>query len=282
MEHSFDVEEAIAFGVYEAILIRHFRFWILKNQADKRHFHDGRTWTYTTLKAMADNIFPYLSKRQIERIVNKLTGGEEPVLVTGNYNATNYDRTTWYAFNDETLFLTVKTEQSKTPNGEIESPAPDTKHGNRKHQTVNCSLTDMGTDSTHEPDTKPAKQKREEDPRINAFLSKWNGWAKSGWVSTLHLRTPPTAMEIDSRKRLADAVKNPNFDVQRMDQLIPSATALHRFKPTLMAFLGKNKKGEVIWERLVYGDGYVWNTDDVQKPDDLSGYWPDYDPMRKR
>jgi len=162
----------------------------------------------------------------------------------------------------------------------VENPPGGDQGTNTKRHENKCS--EIRQTNTHEPDTKPAKQKREEDPRINAFLSKWNGWAKSGWVSTLHLRTPPTAMEIDSRKRLADAVKNPNFDVQRMDQLIPSATALHRFKPTLMAFLGKNKKGEVIWERLVYGDGYVWNTDDVQKPDDLSGYWPDYDPMRKR
>jgi len=127
-----------------------------------------------------------------------------------------------------------------------------------------------------------SEQGTEQDSRVNAFIKTWNHWASQSYVTKLELRDPPTQMEATARKRLATLVKNKNFDVGSIQRLLPKATAIHRFRPTLVAFLGANKKGELIWERLLYGDGYVWNTDNAQKPDDLSGYWPDYDPMRKR
>ena len=133
MEHSFDVEEAVAFGVHEAVLIRHFRYWITKNRADKRHFHDGHTWSYNSLQAMADSIFPYLSREQVKRIMNKLTDGDDSVMIKGNYNQDSRDRTTWYAFRDESLFI-PSPDSDKDPvhrvkrphtQGETTPPLPD-------------------------------------------------------------------------------------------------------------------------------------------------------------
>ena len=100
MEHSFDVEEAVAFGVHEAVIIRHFRFWITKNRADKRHFHDGRTW-----ETLARCSFPYLTEHQLRRIMHKLTSGEDSVMVKGYHNQDSFDRTLWYAFRNEEMML---------------------------------------------------------------------------------------------------------------------------------------------------------------------------------
>ncbi|MDF0506577.1 hypothetical protein POK33_38145 [Burkholderia cenocepacia] len=102
MQHSFDIDHARAYGVHEAVLIYHLRFWIVRNRANGENFREGRTWTYNSVKAFAD-LFPYMSPKQVRRALEHLV--EAAVLLTGNYNATGRDRTLWYAFNDEDRFL---------------------------------------------------------------------------------------------------------------------------------------------------------------------------------
>lgn len=43
-------------------------------------------------------LFPYWSKRQIERIIKSCK--EKELIITGNFNKTAYDRTMWYAVGD--------------------------------------------------------------------------------------------------------------------------------------------------------------------------------------
>ena len=102
MEHLFNVETAKRYGVNAAVMIRHFQFWIIKNKSNNRHFHDGRTWSYCSVKAFT-GIFPYWSTRQVRVIIDKLVG--EGVLLKGTYSPKGYDRTTWYAFADEEAFV---------------------------------------------------------------------------------------------------------------------------------------------------------------------------------
>ena len=83
MPHCFDVEIAKKYGILEAILLNYFRFWIQKNEANEVHYHDGRYWTYNSIKAFCE-LFPYASKKMIEKAINHLV--EEGLLVTGNYN----------------------------------------------------------------------------------------------------------------------------------------------------------------------------------------------------
>ena len=44
MTHVFDVEVAEKYGVNSAILLNALVFWVKKNKANKKHFHDGLTW----------------------------------------------------------------------------------------------------------------------------------------------------------------------------------------------------------------------------------------------
>lgn len=97
-EHTFNVKVAQEHGIVAAILYRNFQFWIAKNKADGRHFYDGRTWTYNTRKGLCD-LFSYLGEGQIRGAIRKLI--EAGILVKGNYNKAGFDRTLWYAFQDE-------------------------------------------------------------------------------------------------------------------------------------------------------------------------------------
>lgn len=116
MNHSFDVDIAKQYGVECAIILYHIDFWIQKNEANGKHFHDGKYWTYNSIKAFAE-LFPYWSESQINRILKKLEDAE--LISVGNYNHSSYDRTKWYSLNRK-LHLT------KSQNGfdEIVKPIP--------------------------------------------------------------------------------------------------------------------------------------------------------------
>lgn len=110
-KHVFTPEYAERFGVAEAVVLENIIYWIEKNAANDKHFYDGHYWTYNSVKAF-EKMFPYLSKKQLRRILEKLE--EEGVLISGNYNASSYDRTKWYAVNYSAL--------PNCPNGQMGLP----------------------------------------------------------------------------------------------------------------------------------------------------------------
>ena len=113
-DYTFAIEDANKYGVNEAIMLKSIKFWIVKNEATERHQHDGRTWTYNTVKGFA-KLFPFWTERQVRRITNSLIS--QGVLIAGNYNKAAYDRTTWYALKDaKSLIPTI------CPNGQMEVP----------------------------------------------------------------------------------------------------------------------------------------------------------------
>lgn len=101
-ELSFNIEAARRFGVDGAVLLQGMATWISKNRANERHFHDGRWWTYNSQDALV-KLFPFWSRRQIQRIVKALH--TEGALLLGNYSDGSFHNTTWYALSDEVLEL---------------------------------------------------------------------------------------------------------------------------------------------------------------------------------
>lgn len=94
MKHLFDVDIAVEFGINAAILLENIGYWIKQNEANQTNFHNGKYWTFNSRRAYQE-LFPYMSKRQIETAFEKLiTNG---LIETGNYNVLAYDRTLWYA-----------------------------------------------------------------------------------------------------------------------------------------------------------------------------------------
>ena len=94
MNHSFNIKIAKRFGQEGAVIIENIYFWLEKNKANNKHFHDGKYWTYNSTRAFAV-LFPYWTSRQIERILKGLESNG--AILAGNYNKIGYDRTKWYS-----------------------------------------------------------------------------------------------------------------------------------------------------------------------------------------
>ena len=131
-EYHFNADLAQTYGVDGAIFLHAMAFWVAKNQANGRHFHEGRTWTYNTLEALT-KLFPFWSRRQIERITGKLR--EQGALLSGCFSEDKTDRTLWYALSDAVLETYGLLAPSISPNGEMDF----TERGQPFHETVKCN-----------------------------------------------------------------------------------------------------------------------------------------------
>lgn len=100
MEHHFNVDEAVKYGVESAILIYNIRFWIAKNKANKSNFINGKYWTYNSSKAFAE-LFPYMSDQKIARHLRSLE--DMGVIESAILSENKYDKTKWYTLNDGTV-----------------------------------------------------------------------------------------------------------------------------------------------------------------------------------
>ena len=128
MDFSFNIEFAKRYGVDEAIMVKSFQFWIRLNKANKVNYHDKRYWTYNTNKSLSE-YYSFWTEKQVRRIIESLVDKE--ILIKGNYNKIAYDRTIWYAFMNEDLYLSdnfhleenANYEKVNTilPNGQMEN-----------------------------------------------------------------------------------------------------------------------------------------------------------------
>lgn len=112
--HSFDPEIAKQVGVNAATIYQNLIYWQEKNEANERHFYEGKYWTYNSLRAFTD-LFPYLSADQIRTAIQKLVDAD--LIEVGEFNKSSYDRTKWYCVKSHV-------ELGKIPNGEGENPKP--------------------------------------------------------------------------------------------------------------------------------------------------------------
>lgn len=155
MTYTFDIDLAAKYGVNEAIMLNNFIYWIAKNEANGKHFYDGRYWTYNSVAAFV-KLFPFWSNKQIRTIIASLE--RQGVLMKGNYNEQKYDRTCWYAFTDgfaESIFPNGKIDLPKTANGISEKgePIPD----NKNHIEIPYNNTDSSGASADAPASRRKK-----------------------------------------------------------------------------------------------------------------------------
>ncbi len=155
MIHVFDTDVAQKYGVNAAIILQNIGYWIKQNEANETNFFDGRYWTFNSKRAYGE-LFPYMSKRQIETAFQKLI--EDGVIVTGNYNKLAYDRTLWYA-------LTQK-GKSILHFGEMENP----KVGNGRPRNGE-PIPNINPDVTPVVTSCNKKERKSFDRIIDAYLS---------------------------------------------------------------------------------------------------------------
>lgn len=122
MEHHFDTEDAKKYGVECAVVLYNIKYWCRINQLNNRNRHehtDGKEyyWTYNSVSAFT-SIFSYLTIDQIRDRLQKLE--KMGAIISGNFNATRYDRTKWYS-------TPIHSVNSPNGNGEVTEPIPDIK-----------------------------------------------------------------------------------------------------------------------------------------------------------
>ncbi len=144
MIHNFDTNIAEKYGINAAIILQNIYYWIEKNRANDKHFHDGYYWTYNSMKAF-EELFPYMSKKQIRGALEKLE--EDGIIVCGNYNNSTYDRTKWYAIT-EVGYELFQEGKCIVPKGQMESserangfttegkPIPNNKPDNKTNNNI--------------------------------------------------------------------------------------------------------------------------------------------------
>lgn len=163
--HSFNVKEAEKYGVNAALILHHLKFWIIKNEANKHNFHDGKYWTYNSREAFK-KIFPYMGDKAVRLALDKLKN--EGVIITGNYNSYKYDRTKWFAFADYYIEFVLKYNPEKpVDDDDTESKGPDAlvERANemcQKGQPIPDILPDQYNNSI---DT-PLKKKKPPKPKV--------------------------------------------------------------------------------------------------------------------
>ena len=101
--HYFYVEIAKLLGVDAALMLNNLIYWIATNSMKGNNYIEGKHWTYSTIEDFK-KYFTYWTTSQIRRILKSLA--TQGAIIRGNYNKCKYDRTIWYALNDEEYLLT--------------------------------------------------------------------------------------------------------------------------------------------------------------------------------
>lgn len=117
MQHSFDIEIAIKYGTNIALFLNNLAFWIKKNAANNKHFHDGTYWTYNSVEAY-QILFPYMKPRAVRTMIEQSIN--HGLIQKGNYNSNHYDRTAWYALTEKgekilNVSICQKRQMEKSP-----------------------------------------------------------------------------------------------------------------------------------------------------------------------
>lgn len=88
-------ELAKEIGFQESIVFLQIEFL----QSISKHVFDGERWTRATLGELHTEHFPWWSTATISRILNRLQS--QSLIKTANYNKAEYDRTQWFAIDEE-------------------------------------------------------------------------------------------------------------------------------------------------------------------------------------
>lgn len=161
LHHSFDIQLAQEFGIEEAILIHHFQHWIRINKKLGRNLKERQSWSYQSQKELQAH-FPYMTLETIKYTLEKLI--DRGILIRKNFNKNPIDKTWWYAFVKEDLWLgpdpdisnKVYDTENSVSTRKIPSPIPYTKSKDTNNPPPVPFLTDP-------PNPKPATKEEEEE-----------------------------------------------------------------------------------------------------------------------
>ena len=163
MIQSFESIVADEFGMAAAVIFNHIGFWWDYNRRHKQNLHDGKYWTYDTIKTYHET-FTYLSERQIRLAIQTLIDGK--MIIKGCFNSDPHDRTTWYSLTEKgvTVWRNSHLKDAIRENAcdvGVTSDVTSASHGSDRGVTctyTDLNYTDLNTDirtpkKTHEIET---------------------------------------------------------------------------------------------------------------------------------
>lgn len=193
---NFDEQLAIDFDVESAIFVQSLAHWTRRNAANHHNFHEGRYWSYNTYEALT-KIFPYWSKKQIERLTAKCVS--HGLMLKGNFNSKKYDKTGWFALTDKALayfpYLSklISTQDSK-PSPEIGSASPE----------IGSAIPENTTTSSNNTITTTSKRSSSKSESLE-FL--WALIAVYGKIFPNNPQPHPRALSTNLHKTLQTLIK---------------------------------------------------------------------------
>ena len=151
--HHFNVEIAKHFGVFAAVILDQFIYWIDQNTASGTHIHNGKAWACASYETLC-KIFPYFTKRQIEHAIDKLI--KTGIIEVGFFAKNRFNRTRYFSFTAKFQSIvnskdyTLLCDFQNPKNDGIEHPKNDTfdftKMGNEISQNCEMDSTNLGNE----------------------------------------------------------------------------------------------------------------------------------------
>lgn len=174
-KHVLDVGVAQLVGTNAALILENISYWCEHNAANNTNLYDGHYWTYNSTKAFGE-LFPYMTVNVIRTALKKLK--DNGLILTGNFNKSAYDRTTWYTLTEKAEAMLGVNVHSDEPNKEettVENPTPSpTLAQDPWASTPNATLEQFQTPIA-EPEPKPQPKKTRKtksfDDIINAYTN---------------------------------------------------------------------------------------------------------------
>lgn len=97
-------------SVDKAIILQQIHYWLQRS----KNIEDGHHWVFNTVKEWHQQ-FPWLAEKTVQRYLKDLC--DKGLLITGNFNKANFDRTKWYRINYEALDKLANSKGTDSPNG---------------------------------------------------------------------------------------------------------------------------------------------------------------------
>ena len=71
MDYIFSVEDAVKYGVKEAIILNHFKYWIFRNKIVNKNYIDNQFWTVAN-DILLEKMFPFFDKQTIKQTIKSM------------------------------------------------------------------------------------------------------------------------------------------------------------------------------------------------------------------
>lgn len=101
---------AIDYGVNESLFISYLWFWTKKNQENGLNFINGRTWSFGSVRELAERM-PQYTEEQLKLIIKKCV--QKGLIKSEQLSANKYDKRNWYALTDMALEICREADCSK-------------------------------------------------------------------------------------------------------------------------------------------------------------------------